>query len=294
MNEQIIKLNMKENSFTHKGFKINSIGLGTYRYGDNPKNREKEIKFIRNAILNYGINTIDTAEEYANGVSEEIIGEAIKGLDRSKLFIVSKVYPINVKNGKTLDSLRASLKRLGTSYVDLYLLHWRQGEKLVDFVNAMKIAKKEGLIKEWGVSNFGVGDMEELFSIAGGDECFANQCLYNVADRNIEAKLLPWLKEHGVLFMAFSPLCANFASRDRCINSPVLNKIATKHGVSVEAIMLAFLIRNKDLFAVVKTTSEDHLEADLKGAEVTLDDDDLMEIEKEFPSPIGNPNLFLY
>ncbi|KGO32263.1 hypothetical protein Q757_02060 [Oenococcus alcoholitolerans] len=181
-----------------KNKKLPVIGIGTWRTGDNPKIKDQEIEAIRYG-LTHGANLIDTAEMYGSGRSERLIGQALDQLDRKNIFIISKFYPQNATPSLMRRSLENSLKRLGTDYLDLYLLHWRGNVPLKDTVSGLRQLKSEGLIKEWGVSNFDLDDMKELFAIEGGNEVFANEDYYNLGGRGIDFDLLPWQRNNRFL-----------------------------------------------------------------------------------------------
>ncbi len=187
------------------GHTVPAIGLGTWYLGENPATWNKELEALRTGI-DTGMTLIDTAEMYGSGRSERLVGEAISGMNRESLFVVSKVLPQNAGKSRIFSSCRASLKRLGTSYLDLYLLHWRGGVPLSETVSCMEELKKEGLIRDWGVSNFDLEDMEELWQVKSGQKCLVNQVLYHMGSRGIEYSLLPWMESHHVSLMAYCPL----------------------------------------------------------------------------------------
>ena len=160
------------------------FGIGTWGMGEKEKIREKEIESIILSLQN-GVRLIDTAEMYGNGETEKLIGEALNRFEykREELYVISKVYPHNAGKDKIFNSLESSLKRLGLNYLDMYLLHWRGRVPLSETVECMEKAKKEGLIKDWGVSNFDIDDMKELEAVKNGDKCSANQVLYHLGSR---------------------------------------------------------------------------------------------------------------
>lgn len=171
--------------------KLTGLGIGSWGLGEDPKKKKDEIAAIRYG-LDHGLSVIDTAEMYGDGQSEELIGEAIKGYDREKLFLISKFYPYHATPKLERQSLEASLKRLGTDHLDLYLLHWRGSHRLSDTIHGLQALQKDGLIRYWGVSNFDTADMQELFTVPGGEECFANEDLYNISERGTEFDLQAW------------------------------------------------------------------------------------------------------
>jgi diketogulonate reductase-like aldo/keto reductase len=146
---------------------------------------------------------IDTAEMYGDGEAERIVAEAVAGR-RDEVYIVSKVLPQNASRAGTVAACQRSLKRLDTDHIDLYLLHWRGRYPLKDTLAGFQTLQRDGLIKAWGVSNFDVGDMEELAALPGGAAVATNQVLYNLARRGIETDLVPWCRERGIPIMAFT------------------------------------------------------------------------------------------
>lgn len=268
-----------DNIIRFNNIEFNRLGIGTYNFGFDYEN---EKRIILEAFKN-GVFMIDTAEMYENGKSEVAIGKSIKEIERNRLFIIGKILPNNINN--YLDSCKSSLKRLNIDYFDLYLLHWKDNVKLDDFVNKMEHLKALGLIKNWGVSNFDVSDLEELFKIPNGNKCFVNQCLYNVVERGVEYDLIPWCKKNNVLFMAYSPLCNNKINREKALNSNSLKQIAKKYNTNIETIMLAFILRNENINTICKTSNLSHLYNNLNALNIKLDEFDLKMIDMEFNPP---------
>ncbi len=186
------------------GERIPALGLGTWMMGERAS-RGREIEDALRLGLDLGMTLIDTAEMYADGGAEELVGRAIAGR-RDRVFLVSKVLPSNASRTGTLAACERSLKRLGTDRLDLYLLHWRGDVPLAETVDAFEELRGAGKIRHWGVSNFDVGDMEELWELAHGRNCAANQVIYNLGRRGIEFDLLPALTKRRVPLMAYSPL----------------------------------------------------------------------------------------
>lgn len=265
---------------------IPKFGIGTWEMGEDESRREKEIKSIIFA-LNNGIRLIDTAEMYGNGLAECIIGEAlnIANIKREELFIVSKVYPHNAGRDKIFDSLKASLKRLGLEYLDMYLLHWRGRIPLIETVECMEEAKKDGLIRDWGVSNFDVEDMKELESLKDGDKCVLNQVLYYLGSRGIEFDLAPYMKERNIALMAYSPLGRAGELRRNIFKNNVVIEIAKKHNASAAQIALAFVRQVSNYIAIPKSSSKKHLSENIESQNIILTDEDIDMLNKEFPKP---------
>ena len=195
------------------------LGQGTWNMGDRWQQRAAEIAALRRGV-ELGMTVIDTAEMYGSGRSESLVGEAIQGI-RKEVYLVSKVLPSNASAEGVVRSCEASLRRLGTDALDLYLLHWRGRYALADTLQGFARLKEQGKIRDWGVSNFDVDDMEELLALPGGTACAANQVLYNPEHRGIEFDLLPWCARNGVGVMAYSPV----GQGGGLLDSPVLQQV---------------------------------------------------------------------
>jgi len=222
---------------------------------------------------------IDTAEMYGSGKSESLIGEAIAGI-RDRVYLVSKVLPSNASAQGTIRACEGSLKRLRVDALDLYLLHWRGRHPLADTVSAFERLIEQGKIRAWGVSNFDVDDIEELFHLPDGNSCAANQVLYNPQHRGIEYDLLPWCLAHHATVMAYSPL----GQGGKLLTSPTLKSIARKHSVSPSAVALSWCLR-QPVVAIPKAGSVQHTEANVSAATLQLDQEDVAQIDRAYPPP---------
>lgn len=262
--------------------KLTGLGIGTWGLGENHKKKKDEIAAIRYG-LDHGLNIIDTAEMYGDGKSEKLIGEAIKGYDRNKLFLISKFYPYHATPELERQSLAASLKRMDTDYLDLYLLHWRGSHRLSDTIRGLEALQKEGLIRHWGVSNFDTSDMKELFTVPGGKECFANEDLYNIKERGIEFNLQDWQEKHGVSFIGYSPF--NSGKGDTIRITQNLKIVARDHHVTPHQIMLAWTMRNGNVLTIPKSSSIKHMKENIAAQDIKLTDDELRLINSDFPIP---------
>ena len=266
------------------GTLVPAIGQGTWFLGESPLTGKQEVQAIR-AGIDAGMILIDTAEMYGYGKSEELIGNAIQGYDRDRLFLVSKVYPHHAGKKNIRKSCKESLRRLNTDYLDLYLLHWRGSIPLTETVECMEQLKEEGLIRRWGVSNFDTADMEELWQIPKGKNCSVNQVLYHMASRGIEYDLLPWMRSHKIPLMAYCPLAQAGDLKGGLLESPCLNQIAKAHGCSVFQVLLAFVIRGGDVIAIPRTGKKEHALDNARSIAVKLTEEELAEIDRIFPAP---------
>lgn len=266
------------------GAEVPALGLGTWYLGDDAGRRAREIAALRTGIEK-GMTLIDTAEMYGGGRSERLVGEAIKGTERGRLFIVSKVLPNNAGRRGIFRSCEESLQRLGTDYLDLYLLHWRGSVPLAETVECMEKLARDGLIRGWGVSNFDTDDMEELLRVKGGDGCLVNQVLYHAASRGIEYELLPWMRTRGVALMAYCPLAQGGTLRRGLFRSRALNDIAARRCATVAQILLAWAVRGGDTIAIPRSSSPEHTAENAAAGAIDLTAEELAVIDREFAPP---------
>lgn len=260
------------------GTKVPALGQGTWFMGEYQSHAEQEITTLKMGI-EMGLTLIDTAEMYADGGAEMVVGKAIKGI-RDPLFIVSKVLPYHATYQGTIDACHRSLKRLQTDYLDLYLLHWPGAVPLNQTVDAMQTLIMQGKIKRWGVSNFDVNDLLPLIPAIDDKQLMTNQVLYNLSRRGIEFDLLPWSRQHHLPTMAYSPI-----EQGRILTHPALIHVAKQHNVEPAQIALAWVLRNPDMIAIPKTSSPDHLRANFQALAINLSDDDLACLDSTFLPP---------
>jgi diketogulonate reductase-like aldo/keto reductase len=260
------------------------LGQGTWHLAENPARRDTEIAALRHG-LDLGMNLIDTAEMYADGEAEKLAGEAIAGR-RDQVFLVSKVLPHHASRQGAARACEASLRRLGTDRLDLYLLHWRGPVPLAETVEAFMALQAGGLIGNWGVSNFDVGDMEELLSLPGGREVATDQVLYNLSRRAPEFELIPVCREVHVPVMAYSPI-----EQGRILGDPVLRDIAARHDASPVQVALAWLLRQDGVCAIPRASRPEHADENRAALDVDLDRDDLAALDARFPPPLHRQPL---
>jgi diketogulonate reductase-like aldo/keto reductase len=232
------------------------------------------------AGIDLGMTLIDTAELYG---SEELVGRVIAG-QRDRVFLVSKVWPSHVAGNGIARACAASLNRLGTDHLDLYLLHWP--DRVSDFahvVRAFEDLRAAGKVRAWGVSNFKVGDMEKLFRVPQGDRCAMNQVPYSLDDRGIERDLLAWCERHDVAVMAYSPLGGPGTA---LLGNAVLARIAAAHNCSAAAVALAWTMRGGRVIAIPESGSAEHVKENAVALSLTLTSQDLKNIDAAFPPPV--------
>ncbi len=261
------------------GTSVPVLGQGTWQLGERPAKRQQEISALRLG-LELGLTLIDTAEMYGNGASEQLVAEAIDGR-RDQVFLVTKVLPANATSRrKIVASCEASLRRLRTDRVDLYLLHWRSGENLPAVVETFNELVTAGKICHWGVSNFDVSDMEELAALPGADAVACNQVLYNVTRRGIEFDLLPRARQRGFNVMAYTPI-----EPARVLRHAALASIAARHGATAVQVALAWVLRQDGVVAIPRTSSPEHVRENAGALRLQLTSQDLAEIDAASPPP---------
>ncbi|WES70233.1 aldo/keto reductase [Superficieibacter sp. HKU1] len=260
-----------------------AIGQGTWYMGESRSQRAAEVAALR-AGVEQGLTLIDTAEMYADGGAEEVVGEALKGI-RDKVFLVSKVYPWNAGGKKAIAACEASLRRLGTDHLDLYLLHWRGNYSLAETVEVMETLIAQGKIARWGVSNLDSDDMQELWQVDGGQQCATNQVLYHLASRGIEYDLLPWCQQQSLPVMAYCPLAQAGRLRNGLLNNNAVLEIARTHNASAAQILLTWVISHQGVMAIPKASSVAHVKENAAALNISLSADDLAKLDRAFPAP---------
>ncbi|HWF52522.1 MAG TPA: aldo/keto reductase [Solirubrobacteraceae bacterium] len=261
------------------GEAIPILGQGTWHLGQGRHARSEELEALRTGI-DLGMSLIDTAEMYGEGAAEELVGDAVAGR-REQVFLVSKVLPHHATHEGTISACRASLRRLGTDHLDLYLLHWRGPVPLTETVTAFEELRSAGLIRHWGVSNFDVPDIVELLGVDAGRSVEADQVLYNLGRRGIELTLLPWCQHRGLPIMAYSPL-----GQGRLVQDPVLRGIALQHRVTPAQIALAWVLQHPGVCAIPEAGTAKHVRQNRAALDVQLDDMDLIKLDEAFPPPL--------
>jgi len=260
------------------GEPVPALGQGTWQMAESVRRRAQEIEALRLGA-ELGMTLIDTAEMYGEGEAEKLVAEALAD-QRDQLFLVSKVYPYNASRQGVIQACERSLKRLGTDRLDLYLLHWRGNVPLEETVAGFEELRRTGKIRHWGVSNFDADDMKELLQVPGGANCATNQVLYNVTRRGPEFSLIPWMAEHGIPLMAYSPI-----EQGRLPRTGALQTIGQQHGASPFQIALAWLLHQPSVISIPKASSADHVRDNHRALEIRLSSEDLAAIDADFPPP---------
>lgn len=261
-----------------------NLGMGTWYLGEQAATRAEEIAALRYG-LEHDLCLIDTAEMYGNGRAEQLVGEAIEPFARENLYLVSKVLPSNA-NARLLErSLDASLRALKTDYLDLYLYHWRGSTPLEETVATLENMVAKGKIAAWGVSNFDLEDMQELWQTPNGANCQANQVLYHLGSRGIEVALKPWQDAHGVPTMAYCPLAQAGSLQRRLLQHPAVLEVAAQMNWTVYQVLLGFILAQGNIVAIPRTGKVAHMQQLVACLHQPLNAEQLNLLNQAFPAP---------
>jgi len=260
------------------GARVAAVGLGTWRMGEDVRQRAQEVRALQTGI-DLGATLIDTAEMYADGRSEEVAAAAIKGR-RDGVYLVSKVLPQNASRAGTVKACEASLKRLKTDRIDLYLLHWRGSIPLAETMAGFDALMQAGKIRGFGVSNLDLKELQEWLKLSRGDQTLVDQVQYSIDSRGIDFDLLPWCLERKLGIMAYCPL-----SKGAIPGNAALQRVATRHRATPAQIMLAWVLRHEHAIAIPKSSRPERVRENVAAADIILSAEDLMDLDREFPPP---------
>jgi diketogulonate reductase-like aldo/keto reductase len=273
---------MKRKPFGASGIEVAVVGQGTW---DVPESgpRLEEAKWAIRRGVELGMTHLDTAEMYGSGRVEELLGEAIAGIPREALFVTTKVLPGNARYRDTLAAAERSLKRLRLAYVDLYLLHWPSDHPLEETMRALARLVEDGKARFVGVSNFDVDEMIEAASYLGAVPLTCNQVLYHLNERGAENGVIPIARERGIATVAYTPFGRGRFPRAQAAAGGVLDAVARKHGATPRQVILAFLTRGPDVFAIPKASRIAHVEENAAAGDLELEAADVAAIDAAFP-----------
>jgi len=272
---------MKHKLFGTTGVDLPVIGQGTWNMPESGSARREAQRAIERGI-ELGMTHLDTAEMYSAGAVEEFFGEAIRGIPREKLFIVTKVLPSNASYQGTLEAAQRSLERLRCDYLDLYLLHWPGSHPLEETMQALEGLVERGTTRFVGISNFETDAMLEAESYLRAVPLACNQVLYHLGERGVEHELIPAARQRGIAIVAYTPFGRGAFLRTAKGRS-VLESVAQKHGATPRQVALAFLTREANVFAIPKAAQVAHVEENAAAGSLTLDGDDIVAIDEAFP-----------
>jgi len=262
------------------------LGQGTWRMGEDRSKRTKEVAALRTGI-ELGMTLIDTAEMYADGGAERVVGEAMAGV-RDQVFVVTKFYPQSATRDRMAAACDRSLRRLDVEQIDLYLLHWRGDVPLKETLAGFDDLLGAKKIRYAGVSNFDVDDLTELARLKGGVErIVTDEVLYNLERRGIEWDLLPWMRKRHRPIIAYSPVEEGLLAHAH----PVLKRLAERHDATPVQVALAWVIREDGVVAIPKAADPKHVRENRGAADIKLTKRDLAELDESFPPPNGKKPL---
>jgi diketogulonate reductase-like aldo/keto reductase len=261
------------------GTTVPALGQGTWHMGERAKDTKREADALRLGI-DLGMTLIDTAEMYAEGRSEEVVAQAIAG-QRSRVFLVSKVYPHNASRAGVQAACARSLRRLATDRLDLYLLHWPGSHPIAETIAGFQALQKAGHIRHWGVSNFDAAGMQSVHDAPGGRDCATDQVLYHPDSRGIEFDLLPWCARHRMPVMAYSPV----GQAGRLLRSRALIEVGKRHNATPAQVAIAWAMRGGNVIAIPKAADPEHVRQNAAAAALKLTSEDLATIDAAHKPP---------
>ena len=262
------------------GADVPIIGQGTWNVPLRGAAADEAKRALRRGI-ELDMVQLDTAEMYGDGAAERLLGEAIRGLPREQLFIVSKVLPSNASYEGTIRACEASLERMQLDYLDCYLLHWRGNVPLGETMRAFEQLVADGKIRALGVSNFDVDDLKEARAALGRVPISCNQVLYHLGERTIEDHELEFCRTVGIAIVGYTPFGrGDWADRP---GARTIGEVATKHGATPRQVVLAFLTRDPITFVIPKASKVAHVEENAGAGDLRLDDADIEAIDRAFP-----------
>jgi len=260
------------------GARVPALGMGTWKMGERPAARRAEVDALVHGF-DLGLALVDTAEMYAEGGAEEVVGRALAGR-RDRVFVVSKVYPHNAGRRSAIAACERSLGRLRVDRIDLYLLHWRGRIPLAETVEAFETLRRDGKIARWGVSNLDVDDLDELAGVAQGRACAADQVLFHLRERGIERGVLPRCRAWPMPVIAYSPF-----DEGRLLDDPDLVRIARDAGTAPATLALAWAIAHDDVIAIPKAATRAHVDAIRAAADFRITPALSSALDRAFPPP---------
>ena len=271
---------------TEPAISLPAIGQGTWYMGENLSPRADEVRALQQGV-DLGLTLIDTAEMYADGEAEKVVGEALRGR-REQAFLVSKVYPWNAGRRSAIKACEDSLRRLDTDYLDMYLLHWPGSIPLEETLAAFEQLRNEGKIKRFGVSNFDIDELQQWHQLSGEDTA-VNQVLYHLGSRGTEHSLLPWQRQQQITTMAYCPLAQGGRLRRELMSHPKLMDLAEELSISVPQLLLAWVIRplegKREVLAIPKAVQTQHVIDNAAALAINLNEEVLAQLDNVFPAP---------
>ncbi len=276
----------------NNGFEIPVLGFGTWFMGgsferESNYDESRDIEAIKKTI-ELGGYRFDTAEMYAKGYSEEILGKALKYYDRSKLFITSKVSPANLGYDNVISSCKASLARLQMDYLDLYLIHAPNPEiSIEETMKAFDYLKEQGLIKNIGVCNFNIERLQEVQSKTQ-NKIVLNQVHYNLIFREPALKgVIKYCQENDIFIEAWRPIQQGSLAKK---GIEITDKLCEKYNKTPAQIAMNWLISQKNVITLTKASNIKHLEEDIGSADWSMSEEDVLLLINDYPIQLDRSN----
>jgi diketogulonate reductase-like aldo/keto reductase len=255
------------------------VGQGTW---DLERYERQQVERALRAGLDAGLTHVDTAEMYASGAVEELVGAALAGR-REEVFLVSKILPDRASRGGTVEACEQTLARLRTDHLDAYLLHWIGPHPLAETVAGFEQLVADGKIRRWGVSNFDETKLAELLEIAPAERVACNQVLYHLEERSIEHEVIPFCRQHGITVVAYSPFGSGRFPAADSPGGQVLAEVGRRHDATPHQVALAFLLRDEQTLTIPRSADPEHVRQNAAAAEIVLDEEDIRRIDEAFP-----------
>ncbi len=273
---------MKSKPFGPGRVPVPAVGQGTWDIPESGTRAQEAIRALRRGI-ELGLTHIDCAEMYGSGRAEEMVGEAIAGIARESLFIASKVLPGNASYKGTIAACERSLRRMRTAYLDLYLLHWPGAQPLEDTMRALETLVAQGKVRFIGVSNFDVDGVREAQSYLRSVSMSCDQVLYHLKERGPEAHLQPYCAQQLIALVGYTPFGRGRFPRKEAEPGGILGRIAASCGKTVRQVILNFLTREPNAFAIPKASRVEHVEENAGAMGWQLSPEEIASIDAAFP-----------
>ncbi len=267
---------MRQIKIPSSGEKIPILGQGTYGiFSSQSEQEHKNWKNVLKKGIELGMNHIDTAELYGDGYSERVVGEVLKEFEREEIFITTKMLPSNKIDSQMEKAIDNSLKRLGVNHVDLYLIHWLEGDSSIKkIMNFFEKLIDLGKTRYIGVSNFSVSEFQKAQTYLKKYELITNQLKINIIEQK-ELKNLDFYKREGIILTAYTPLAkANLNGLNQEVKN-YLNQLADKYGYSPMQIALAWVINHENVIAIPRTSSISHLKENARASDFILTEQEI-------------------
>lgn len=265
-------------TFGATDLKVPVVGQGTWNMERDPRLSVDALRYG----IGLGLTHIDTAEIYGDGAVETLVGHAVDGI-RDRVVLVSKVHPDNASREGIVEACEQSLRRLGTDYLDVYLLHWVSSHSVAETIAGFDALVAGGKIRHWGVSNLDEVKLAEFVEVAGVARICCNQVMHHLAERSIEHAVVPYCRDQRIAVVGYSPFGKGAFPPKSRTGAQVLSDVALTLDATPRQVALAFLIRKSGGFTIPKASRRNHVEENAEAAALILPDDAVQRLDEEFP-----------